>query len=462
MLPLIILLIQAMISIGNGSTVNPYATLIKANALSLIAGDSVLFKRGDIFRGQLNVSHNGNSTNSIVFSAYGTGNKPLISGAIDQSLTSNWINSTGNIWATSEAVSVWGDMGNIYFNNDASYGWRRMKLGECTAQGDFYFNSSDKKIYLYSVGNPGSFYTHLEVGGVYSEDVVRVYNHNYLTFDGLDIRYSANNGIIFCLSNYCTVQNCNFSWIGGTLYGGGPTRMGNGVQMWNTNSNIIIRDNFINQIYDAGISPQGGGMNYVQSNISIYRNLITNCWYSFEVFDVPETTMTNINFDNNTCVNAGYSWSAIQRPAQTNERHVMFWSSNPGKVSNFNIRNNVFKVCTNPALRFDNDMVNLEYNLYDVGTVGQKAGITYTTLAQWQAISGEEISSITGDPLFVSSTNYSLQSSSPARNAGKDIGLPYSESAPDIGAIEYLPESATKNINTKEKTIKNAGKTITQ
>ena len=46
---------------------------------------------------------------------------------------------------------------------------------------------------------------------------------------------------------------------------------------------------------------------------------------------------------------------------------------------------------------------------------------------------------ISGDPLFVdpASEDYSLSSGSPCRNAGTDVGIPYNESAPDIGAFEY-------------------------
>ena len=43
------------------------------------------------------------------------------------------------------------------------------------------------------------------------------------------------------------------------------------------------------------------------------------------------------------------------------------------------------------------------------------------------------------DPLFVTpaSGDYSLSSSSPCRNAGTNVGIPYNEGAPDMGAFEY-------------------------
>jgi len=44
------------------------------------------------------------------------------------------------------------------------------------------------------------------------------------------------------------------------------------------------------------------------------------------------------------------------------------------------------------------------------------------------------------NPLFVSATDFRLQTLSPAINAGLDIGLPYLSTAPDIGAYEYVVE----------------------
>jgi len=432
---------------GNDASANPhnpntpYQSIPMVNAImaSLNSGDSILFKSGDVFTGNLIINRN-----NIYIGRYGIGNKPIISGAKNQSLTTDWTDNGGNIWASSLAVSVWSDMGNVYFNSDSLCGWRRMTVSECVSQGDFYFNKQDKKVYLYSVENPGSFYNNIKVGGVFSEDVIRVYNHDYIVFDGLDVRYSANNGIYFCLADYCIVQNCDISWIGGMLFEGGPTRMGNGIQMWVSNSNLIHRNNYIHDIYDAGISPQGANT-YTQSNISIYNNLIVNCWYSYEVFDIATSTLINVNFDNNTCINAGGSWSAPQRPSKTNERHVMWWSSNPGTVTNCNIRNNIFSGCTdnNPCLRFDKSVnPTLNNNLYNVSAVGRINGVAYTALTQWKTASHKDTNSISANPLFASPSDYRLQSSSPAINNGVIIILPvigeleYKGTAPDQGAFE--------------------------
>ncbi len=67
---------------------SPYKTIDKLNTLTLAAGDSVLFYCGNIFRGQINVTASGNSNNYIVFASYGSGSKPIISGA---NTINNWV-----------------------------------------------------------------------------------------------------------------------------------------------------------------------------------------------------------------------------------------------------------------------------------------------------------------------------------------------------------------------------------
>ncbi|MEP6583494.1 MAG: right-handed parallel beta-helix repeat-containing protein [Ginsengibacter sp.] len=60
----------------------PWKTLTKLNSFmsSLTAGDSVLFKSGEVFYGFITVTKSGTTTKPIIFAAYGTGNKPVITG----------------------------------------------------------------------------------------------------------------------------------------------------------------------------------------------------------------------------------------------------------------------------------------------------------------------------------------------------------------------------------------------
>lgn len=58
-----------------------WQTISKVNSYQLNPGDSILFNRGDYWRGQL-IPQSGNSKGYILYGAYGVGNKPLFLGSV--------------------------------------------------------------------------------------------------------------------------------------------------------------------------------------------------------------------------------------------------------------------------------------------------------------------------------------------------------------------------------------------
>jgi len=81
-------------SAAGTSDSTPWKTISKVNGSSFSAGDSILFKRGETWREQLTVPSSGSSGNPITFSAYGSGNKPIISGAALLSPGGSWTQAT--------------------------------------------------------------------------------------------------------------------------------------------------------------------------------------------------------------------------------------------------------------------------------------------------------------------------------------------------------------------------------
>jgi hypothetical protein len=61
-----------------GSEASPFQTISKLNSLVLVAGDKILFKKGDTFIGQIVVSYSGTSGFPIVYDSYGLGDLPLL------------------------------------------------------------------------------------------------------------------------------------------------------------------------------------------------------------------------------------------------------------------------------------------------------------------------------------------------------------------------------------------------
>jgi parallel beta-helix repeat protein len=77
------------------SIATAFASITQINQVVLQPGDSILFNRGDIFRGMLTIQQSGSVANSIYVGAYGSGNLPIISGA---EVLTGWTNTSGNIF----------------------------------------------------------------------------------------------------------------------------------------------------------------------------------------------------------------------------------------------------------------------------------------------------------------------------------------------------------------------------
>ena len=61
-----------------GSEASPFQTISKLNSLVLVAGDKILFKKGDTFIGQILVSYSGINGSPIIYGSYGVGDLPLL------------------------------------------------------------------------------------------------------------------------------------------------------------------------------------------------------------------------------------------------------------------------------------------------------------------------------------------------------------------------------------------------
>src|SRR5690606_7365443 len=65
---------------------------------SMQPGDMMLFERGGLYPGKLNLNASGSAAAPIIFGAYGSGPDPIISGGVP---VSGWTPYQGNIWRAS-------------------------------------------------------------------------------------------------------------------------------------------------------------------------------------------------------------------------------------------------------------------------------------------------------------------------------------------------------------------------
>ena len=441
-----------------------WATLAKVHSITFAAGDSILFKRGDTFRGSIYQDEDGTASDWIVYGAYGTGAKPLILGSKDLSATGDWTNHSGSVWKTAATLgTVQDDISNLIFNNEASCGYKKKSIDSLNVQGKFFYNRTDDLIYIYSASNPGTFYTHIEAAGQHDvqQGLLKWINSSYIKIENLDVRYSSAAGIETQASSHIIVEHCDVSYIGGewlVVDDASLTRLGNGFSFVQSNDSIIVRYCTASQCFDAGISPQAWSANTMQ-NMWFYNNIIKNCYYSYELWSSSGYTLSNVHFYNNTCVDAGDCWSyaiPLQRgDNSTNACHVMSWTF-VGTVSNVTIQNNIFDGSENWAYRLDDNVnkIIVDYNLIQADTVGYTAESTkYVTLAAWQAAMSQDAHSVSGDPLFLSATDFRIPLGSPAVDKGlaglttDDFALNTRGSVPDIGAYEYLPADGKYVVN---------------
>lgn len=86
------------------SAESPWRSIEKLNSemLLFVAGDKILFKKGDIFTGTIRINVNGKSDNPIIVSSYGKGEKPVITGFVK---ITDWQYYKNNIWESRDPVS---------------------------------------------------------------------------------------------------------------------------------------------------------------------------------------------------------------------------------------------------------------------------------------------------------------------------------------------------------------------
>lgn len=74
---------------GNGLTIEAaWKTIAKVNASSFVAGDSILFKRGEVWNETLRPPNSGSAGNYIIYGAYGSGVKPEFNAFEDVTMSS--------------------------------------------------------------------------------------------------------------------------------------------------------------------------------------------------------------------------------------------------------------------------------------------------------------------------------------------------------------------------------------
>lgn len=374
-----------------------WATINKVLSSKLAPGDKVLFKRGDIWKQvYISPSFDGVKGRPITFGAYGTGAKPKLFGSI--TINSGWTEVSTNIWQnTNAAFKI--DVGNLVFNKEQSTGWKVSSESELTTQGRFYSDIANSRIRMYSTSNPGIFYNNIEA--CLKLNVINTNFKNFLTFKGLDIRYTGAHGIGGQDNSFINISECDISYCGGS-YLKDKLRYGNGIEFYESSHDCKIEKNKISNCYDVALTSQGKNSGHQVYNMFFKNNV---CWdneWSFELYCRPEDAYCHdLYFENNVCMNAGGGWSHSQRTDPSGS-HVMLINFKAKKDKIF-IRNNIFFNWTNYAVRYTPlnfiKEILIDNNTYinDNGNIANVDGTLYNHATQFELykkISGKDNKSV--------------------------------------------------------------------
>lgn len=178
-----------------------WKSIAKVNGSTFSAGDTILFKRGEVWRESLVPPSSGVSGSPITFDAYGSGEAPTITGAQDLP-SAAWTQDSGNLWKATVAAT-----GMNYVSFGGMWGLKHTtSKTECVAPRDFFFYTNT--LYVYSVGNPASYYGPVAAMLMTNGQLVYVNGKSWITIQHFRLTYYDAYGLrIGGASDHVTVAN---------------------------------------------------------------------------------------------------------------------------------------------------------------------------------------------------------------------------------------------------------------
>jgi uncharacterized repeat protein (TIGR02543 family) len=356
---------------GDGSYGNPYDSW---NDVTWEAGKIYLQKRGTEYNATIDVGASGTSDNWITIGAYGTGDKPKIS--------------------TNDNLGF--ELGNISY----------IKIQ------DFQITTTGTQEYWHNSGIKGN-------------------NGSYNTFENLDIGPSAGHGLYVQDKSNVLVSGCYFFDCGTKSL----NESCDNIHLENCTDYIVeyceSRDCHQGAVYDASDGGSGYTSGIFRYNIG-YRTDTPDEWSIFKMSGQHSSSsvelLHNIAFD---CFK-GPAYALQETLTATMYGNIAYncVAGIQNAHSNNVIKNNIFMECNDVIYLPDGDKPsqmdhNLFYNNSRFGFIS--GGQTFPTLSDWKTWSGLDQNSSAQNPLFTDAANYdfTLQSGSPAIDAGANIGSPY-------------------------------------
>jgi hypothetical protein len=286
------------------SSASACATLSKLQTISLTAGSKVYLDSCSIFR----ETYRGTYSN-ITYDSYGSCGNAKIYGSLNASSTGYWTNVGTNLWE-SQANFTGLEVFQIFTNTNLHYtsvgfGQRRTLQTNLSGQWDFYHNQTTDKIRVYSVGNPATVASGIELpvrNTTYSTLVYFSQVQN-VTFQNIDVWYTIFYGLEDYRGNNNKFLDLGFYF----TYGKGAWLEGDNALL---NNSLFYRSAMRGSTEPLGQNAQGEAIWITQNTgTNITHNTVLKC--GGVCINAFHTDRTNINYN------------VVKDPDQ----HLAYWSA---------------------------------------------------------------------------------------------------------------------------------------
>ena len=301
-------------------------------------------------------------------------------------------------------------------------------------------------------------FSNFEVGGIYMDETASrsditvtgcTFNGTNTTSNMEIVSFRDVNG--FTISNnlvenpayanrcgICTAGCSNGSIYNNTVYNTSSYGIYVGPSPQNAGSNVNVYDNLVYNCQNAGLAwADEVGYGDTSTAINFYNNIVYGNYRGFELDQNNGNFTVNFSLINNIFYHNGGSAG----------QDILVAASN-SELSNCIIRNNIIDEASD-------DEYAIGYNNYKNGGITVDHNLYYNSGGAWSPSNVFGTNYVTGNPLLTSpTTNFSLQSGSPAIGAGSSANAPATDyigvirtSPPCIGAYEYTSSALSVSQN---------------
>jgi len=399
------------------------------------------------------------------------------SGVIVRGLEKIEVYSVGDVWQATLTT----EPNQVFF--DGTRGTKQASAAACTGAGHWYWAAN--VLYVYYTEDPDGA---VVIEASVREEPINIGGHDYITVDGITVKYSSDNGIQGMASNNFIIKNCTISYSYDTniMVWGTAAQITSGLIQNCTASyaltgqgiliacdengpnGITIENNTVNNngsaSGDNGIYLDQANSNIIRYNL-IYSNYDNNVQFQYG----SDSNQFYYNTIDSAVAGVGL-WMGSGDGGSSNLVYNNVFYNNFGNAIKFGagtsnvIKNNIMYQPSggsgyNPCLRFATETLaqgqTIDYNRYYYPGADVAEDIVYihdiTTnynITEWKAYTGSpDAHSTEGNPLMTdpSSDDFTLQVGSPCINRGIFVGLlldylglpvPIGH-RPDIGAYEH-------------------------